>query len=187
MDNETLLFIDTEFTSLNQQGSLISLGMLASDGSSFYAEFSDYEAQDLNDWIKQNVLVHLQFTEQPDGFKEIKDQMHWKLKGNKDFIQTELRQYLTRFEKVVCWLDYVAYDWVFFCELFGGSMNLPPELYYIPFDLPTLFRIKGVDPDETRKDFLAHEIAALESPPQAHHALADAKLTAMAYHKLMSL
>lgn len=53
------VFFDTEFTELGPKAQLISIGMVADNGQKFYAEFRDYDKENLNDWIKENVLSNL--------------------------------------------------------------------------------------------------------------------------------
>jgi len=185
MSPKSKLFLDTEFTGLHQKSSLISLGMVAEDGSDFYAEFTDYAPEQITDWLKNNVMNHLLFKDWEDNQIEGEKGSHWRLKGDRSFITKYLREYLKRFDQVACWLDYAAYDWVLFCELFGGSMHLPPQLYYIPFDLPTLFLIKNIDPDISRESFLEGELSAHDQKGVRHNSLWDAQLTYMAYQKLM--
>lgn len=50
------VFFDTEFTGLHQGTTLISIGLVAESGEEFYAEFNDYDASQINDWIDINVL-----------------------------------------------------------------------------------------------------------------------------------
>lgn len=54
-----LLFFDTEFTGLRKDTTLISLGIVAEDGRKFYAEFTDYDEMQCNQWIKDNVIKNL--------------------------------------------------------------------------------------------------------------------------------
>ena len=51
------LFFDTEFTGLQKDTTLISLGVVAEDGSCFYGKFTDYNQEQVNDWIEDNVLA----------------------------------------------------------------------------------------------------------------------------------
>ena len=37
------VFFDTEFTGLHQNTTLLSIGLVAENGRSFYAEFMDYD------------------------------------------------------------------------------------------------------------------------------------------------
>jgi len=53
------IFFDTEFTGLHQNTTLISIGLISSDGRTFYAEFNDYDENQVDDWIKDNVIANL--------------------------------------------------------------------------------------------------------------------------------
>ena len=52
------LFFDTEFTGLHKDTTLVIIGIVAENGQRFYAEFSDYDESQCDDWIKENVLKH---------------------------------------------------------------------------------------------------------------------------------
>lgn len=54
-----LLFFDMEFTGLRQNTTPISLGIVSEDGKKFYAEFVDFDFNQVNDWITKNVLDNL--------------------------------------------------------------------------------------------------------------------------------
>ena len=52
-----LIFFDTEFTDLHWQARLISIGLIAEDGRTFYAELSDtYQVTDCGDFAREVVL-----------------------------------------------------------------------------------------------------------------------------------
>ena len=53
------IFLDTEFTGLHKNTSLISLGMVDERGRTFYAEFTDYDESQCDDWIQKNVINNL--------------------------------------------------------------------------------------------------------------------------------
>ncbi|MEL6592610.1 MAG: 3'-5' exoribonuclease [Bacteroidota bacterium] len=183
MISGTKLFIDTEFTDLRQNAALISLGIVADDGKSFYAEFTDFSVEQASDYVRTDILPLLELRNQEEGFVEKQDG-NWRMKGTRQMITAELKNFLAQFSQLICWLDYTAYDWVLFCELFGGSFHLPSNLYYIPFDLMTLMVLKGEDPDQDRLAFVAETWEAGEIP-QRHHALWDARILRQAWHKLM--
>jgi hypothetical protein len=92
--------------------------------------------------------------------------------------------WLGQFEYVEIWSDCLSYDWVLFCELFGGAMKVPDFIYYIPFDICTLFHSKGIDPDVSREDF-AGASGAIDK--QKHNALWDAWIIKGCYDKLNAL
>ena len=47
------IFFDTEFTGLQKDTDLISIGLITWGGSTFYAEFTDYRKELCDDWIKE--------------------------------------------------------------------------------------------------------------------------------------
>lgn len=53
------LFFDTEFAGLRKDTTLISIGIVSEDGRKFYAELTDYNENQCNKWINQNVVKNL--------------------------------------------------------------------------------------------------------------------------------
>ena len=104
-----------------------------------------------------------------------------KLQLNKEEIKEALTIWLSQFEEVEMWSDCLAYDWVLFCDIFGGAFSIPKNIYYIPFDICTLFKVKGIDPDVSRESF-----ANMTDDSRKHNALWDAEVIAECYSKLMS-
>jgi hypothetical protein len=106
-------FLDTEFIERGREFpiTLISIGIAAEDGRTFYAVSSEFNPDDANDWVKANVLSHL---------------------------GTEKRckvAHLARLIERFCdpaefgtpefWGYYADYDWVVFAQIFGTMMDLP--------------------------------------------------------------
>lgn len=54
-----LLFFDMEFTRLSQDTMPISLGIISEDGRQFYAEFTDFNERECDQWVKSEVLENL--------------------------------------------------------------------------------------------------------------------------------
>lgn len=180
MQKRTILFLDTEFTGLNQDAELISIALINEAGDhSFYAEFSDYESAKLADWHHQNVLPHLLFQptkplpEVPAGCQM--------LHGNTQEITAALKNWLAQFPQIEIWADVLPYDWVLFCELFGGARQLPEHIFYIPFDFATLLKCRGLNPDMDRV-----ALAALPEDTVRHNALQDARITRLGFQRLMA-
>ena len=171
----TKLFFDTEFTGLHQNTTLISIGVIAESGETFYAEFIDYDKSQVDDWIQNNVINHLCI---PDNIGE---QEVCTFKGNKDHIKNMFKLWLYKFEQVEMWSDCLSYDWVLFCQLFGHAFNIPENVYYNPFDICTLFKIKGVDPDVNREEF-SDQYLVLK-----HNAIYDAHTIKGCFNKLQTL
>lgn len=175
----TKIFFDTEFTGLHQNTTLISIGLVAENGESFYGEFTDYDNNQVNDWIKSNVIDKLHLNDIDHGINAASTAGRtWYYRGDKVEMQAMLRSWLERFKEVEIWSDCLAYDWVLFCQLFGGAFEIPKNIFYIPFDIATLFRVKGIDPDVNRDEFCR------SSGDNKHNALYDAQIIYRCYEKL---
>lgn len=159
------IFFDTEFTGLHQRTNLISIGITAENGSEFYAEIGDFDARYVSIWVRDNVLNNL------TGKNVIKRK---ELKG-------KLERWLDQFNKVEVWSDCLAYDWVLFCDIWGGAKHIPRHIYYIPFDICTLFLAHGIDPDIDREEFAGKEQF---DHARKHNAMHDARVIKACYEKL---
>lgn len=188
----TKLFLDTEFTGLHKKTTLISLGIVSECGKSFYAEFTDYDTSQVNDWIRDNVISGLRLTE--PSFHFWTNRLHGSnllCCGDTYFVRTELQLFLAHFEQIEIWSDCLAYDWVLFNDIFGHAFNIPKNINYIPLDICTLFKERGLDPDTSREDFIININesyswdAKLFGPNPKHNSLYDAFVIRACYNKLM--
>ena len=174
------LYFDTEFTGLHKDTTLISIGIISDDGKTFYAELTDYDESQVDEWIKDNVINNLQLSSFIDGFASPQSD-NMVLRCTKKTLKNELGIWLSQFDKVEMWSDCLSYDWVLFNDLFGNAFNLPKNIYYIPFDICTLFKIKGIDPDISREEFINNSVEGVK-----HNSLYDAKVIKACYDKLMN-
>lgn len=198
------IFFDTEFTGLHQKTTLISIGLVTEDDKTFYAECTDYDRDQCTDWIKDNVISNLTLqdwdahTETSRNFGS--DGNAVSFKGNLNQVAKALREWLEPLGDIRVWSDCLAYDWVLFNELFGHAFNIPKNVYYIPFDICTLFLVKGIDPDISREEFAYNFIDGQKShfvgivkqketgnPVGKHNALHDAEIIKQCYDKLMAI
>ena len=154
----TKLFLDTEFTGLHQATTLISLGIISECGKTFYAEFTDYDRSQLNDWLEENIIpntwvaVHEPIT----SMGEVVGDSRWAdvhVFGSSDYIKPFLEKWLSQFEKIVIWSDCLAYDWVLFNQIWGHAFSIPENVYYIAMDICTLFEMNDIDPDISREEY----------------------------------
>ncbi len=99
--------------------------------------------------------------------------------GGLSDLKNELSIWLKQFNEVEIWSDCLSYDWVLFNQIFGHAFNIPKNVYYIPFDLCTLFYVKGIDADISREAF-----AEMSEGSQKHNALWDAKVIRQCFVKL---
>jgi hypothetical protein len=181
------IFFDTEFTGLHQNTTLISIGLISDCNKTFYAEFTDYNKSQVDDWLRNNIIAKLCLND----FDIEKDyhpySNHVIMQGNLPQIAQALSHWLYQFvndenPKLEMWSDCLAYDWVLFHKIFGTAFDIPDYIYYIPFDICTLFKIKNVDPDINREKFGCGE---QYSETSKHNALWDAKVIKMCYDKLL--
>lgn len=197
------MFFDTEFTGLHKNTTLISLGMKDENDNMFYAEFTDYDKTQVDDWIRENVISKLFLKEtiasgsniiQPPTCAKTEFYSDKKIImsviGDKKYIKEKVLEFVKLVKKddsvIHMWSDCLAYDWVLFNDIFGTAFDLPKDFYYIPFDICTLFQIKGIDPDITREDFIKE--VDIECPIYTkHNALWDAVVIKACYDKLMRL
>lgn len=168
----TKIFFDTEFTGLRQNTTLISIGLTSQDGHTFYAEITDYNPEQVDDWIRDNVINKLLYNDKKAG--TINDDIkQYRIKTTLAGLRAPMCRWFAQFESVEIWADVLAYDWVLFCNIFGGAFSIPKNIYYIPFDLATLLKAQGIDPDNNRTEMLS-TIGADTSGSNHHNALWDA-------------
>lgn len=185
---KSLIFLDSEFTGLHQRTTLISIALYNSDECYFYAEFTDFDTTSLSPWLEEHVLSKLEFNITKTTL--IQHGHSIKIKDNSTIIKKFLLKWLSQFNNIEIWADVLAYDWVLFCELLGGarSEEFPSNIFYAPFDLATLFRIKGyiLPTDQYHRDINRFDFVDEDKALQ-HHALADARVEKLCYQKLMEI
>jgi hypothetical protein len=170
------IFFDTEFTGLHQNTTLISIGMVSENGKTFYAELEGYDKKQVDEWIQSNVINNL-----ARSLGELYYMADSTSYGKSDVVARDLKKWLSQFEQVEMWSDCLSYDWVLFNQLFGHAFNIPKNVYYIPFDICTMFKVRGIDPDVNREEFSGLEAGK----DRKHNALWDAQVIKACYEKLM--
>jgi hypothetical protein len=173
------VYLDSEFTGLHKGTTLISIGLISDDGSTFYAELNDYDVSQIDDWLRENVLAHLRFPYDERQSTPRLDLSHHAMKASRVLVARALAEWLAQWERVEVWGDCLAYDWVLFCDLFGGALKIPANVYYIPFDIGTLFHAKGIDPDVSRMEFSGYT-----GKGAPHNALIDATVLWLCMRRL---
>jgi hypothetical protein len=148
------IWFDTEFIEDGKTIDLISIGLVREDGQTYYAETDQWIPGKASQWVKDNVLVHLQ------GGAAIKP---------RDVIAREIVEFAG--EHPQFWAYYADYDWVVLCQLFGTMMQLPDGWPMYCRDVKQLCDSLGNPP-----------LPKMEG--SEHHALADAKWTKGAWDRL---
>ena len=114
--NSMKIFFDTEFTGLYKSTTLISIGLISEDGRQFYAELTDYDLEQCDNWINENVLEHL-ITYHNDNFEK-SNYIPNLYVGDKQNISMALKNWFKQFKSVELVSDVSHYDFVLFIDLF---------------------------------------------------------------------
>ena len=198
---QTKLFFDLEFTGLHKNTTIISLGIVADSGQTFYAEFTDYDKSQVNEWIQTNVIdkltlliPNLEFEDycgidsrhddNPTG-TDLYKSYSCICQGTHEVIKPKLLQWLAQFESITMIGDVLAYDWVLFQSIFGTAFDMPSHINYIPVDISTLMLVYGIPVDVNREEYLISINPRLIPEGQKHTALYDAKVTQALYKEFV--
>ena len=119
------IFADCEFTGLHKNTTLISIGVVSEDGKEFYAEFNDYDKNQVDDWIRNNVIKNLT----NDGFLgnyKLSGETKTISYGSSEYNKENILEWLQQFKNVELVLDVGHYDFVLIVDLlFGTALNIP--------------------------------------------------------------
>ena len=126
------LFFDTEFTGLQKDTTLISLGVVAEDGSCFYGKFTDYNQEQVNDWIEENVLAKLELSNEIKSNYDVHE-----VKGTKDEVKEAFLFWLDELDAETFELvsDVCHYDMILFIDMFGTAFDLPDYISPACYDI----------------------------------------------------
>lgn len=110
---------------------LISIGIVCEDGREYYAVSNEFNPDDANGWVQENVLAKLPAQFEIIGFNiDESPNYHDTWKSNERIAQ-EIFRFINDVEPqseklpIEFYAYYADYDWVVFCSLFGTMMDLP--------------------------------------------------------------
>jgi hypothetical protein len=134
------IYYDTEFIEDGSTIELISIGMVAEDGASYYAVNADMPQERIHkhEWLLQNVWPKLpvrglksSLVSVGGGRNEIRVTEHGSLDTSSTLvrpcwvIRNEVRDFLAGYDGLELWAWYAAYDHVALAQLFGRMIDLP--------------------------------------------------------------
>lgn len=127
------LFFDTEFTQLHQRTTLISIGIIAENGQGFYAELTDYDRTQVNDWLQENVIDKLLWekkaiTREPcKVFKFLKENNIECIYNCSSVVAQQLERWIDKNFDAVEWVSDVShYDFVLLIDLlYKNALYIP--------------------------------------------------------------
>lgn len=181
------IYFDTEFTGLHKNTTLISIGLVDENGRTFYAEFTDYDRRQVNDWILENVIEHLISSKSKNRFVYGTTVVGEKTTviGDKLKIKQELEHWLSEYDEVQLVSDVCHYDMVLFIDIFGDAFSIPGNVsaacHDINQDIAMYGGISEKDAfDESRESIIAK--AEIKIDGDKHNALYDALVIKEIYH-----
>ncbi|MGR5529056.1 3'-5' exoribonuclease domain-containing protein [Vibrio alfacsensis] len=176
----TTLFLDTEFTELSRDARLLSIALVDVTGRHFYAEVEKNKDQKWNPWLTEHVIANMLWLNDPNQlpFRCATNGNATQVYGDKQAVRNALIEWLSIYQDIEVWADCPAYDWVLFCDLFGGSLALPQGVSYMVMDFATALRVTGWDPHTPRSTLVPD---SAKPKGMAHNALYDALLLKACY------
>lgn len=186
------IFFDTEFTGLHKNTTLVSLGMVDDNGRTFYAEFSDYDKSQVDDWLKENVIDNLEFNNINNVFDyEISgddtdiNKANFVVKGSKEYVRSILELWLKPYSNVELVSDVCHYDMMLFVDIFGTAFDLPnkinPACHDINQDIAKFYDCS----ERTAFDMNRENIAGIHIDGAKHNALHDAQVIKKIYYSIV--
>lgn len=183
-----LIFFDTEFTGLHKNTTLIALGCIDENGRTFYAELTDYDRSQCNDWINENVLAHLRFNSKEAMLRYSNDNQRIEVKGDKEYVGYMLKHWLHYYgdEPIQFVSDVCHYDMVLLIDLFGTAFDLPenisPSCHDINQDIANYYNISEKEAfDKSRESIIEVVIDG-----DKHNALYDAEVIRWIYAQVIN-
>lgn len=167
-------FIDTEFIEKPNTIQLISIGIKCEDGRKYYAVCSDYNFDDADEWVVENVLTPMWNKEVSELYKpSIKvNEFHKYFGISTELIKKQIINFIGEDESPEFWGYYSDYDWVVFCWIFGKMVDLPKIFPMYCRDLKQSLDESG------KEDF--------PSPDGEHDAMVDAEWNEQLYHYIFN-
>ena len=181
------IFFDTEFTGLHKNTTLISIGLVDDNNRCFYAEFTDYDESQCDDWIKENVIKNLKHKGARDihlkGYNPREDKT-WVI-GNKQEVYNALYEWLLIYDRMQLVSDVCHYDMVLLIDIFGTAWDIPsclnPSCHDINQDIANYYHISEMEAfDKGREDILTEHKKTIKG--NKHNALYDAKVIKEIYN-----
>lgn len=105
-------FLDTEFNENGRELDMISIALVNEMGRSLCITSSEFDlgAAQAKPWLVENVISKLPPREL------------WKTRAE---IRAEILKFVGSDRQPQFWAWFAAYDWVIFCQLFGGMLKMP--------------------------------------------------------------
>ena len=188
------LFFDMEFTGLRQNTTPISLGIVSEDGKKFYAEFTDYDESQCNDWIKENVIKNLKLAGMGVGVSDTDENPPLRIvMGDKRYIRQEANEWLRQFNKIQFVSDVCHYDFVLLIDLLtngGTALDLPENIsavcHDLNMDIARHFHVSDRKAFDMSREQIMNDLCGPEDivTGEKHNSLYDAEVIKAIYEEI---
>lgn len=181
--------MDLEFTGLHKNTSLISIGLVAEDGRSFYGENYDFDRNQVDTWLQENVINHTSFIKGINDFQTMSVSLqNMFLVSTKEGLRDYLIEWFDQFdEEIELVSDVCHYDMVLFIDLFGGAFDLPeficPACHDINQDIAEYHGISLTGAFDLNREAIL-DVHDIKIGGVKHNALYDAKVIKAIYEIL---
>ena len=179
------IFFDTEFTGLHKNTELISIGLIAENGNTFYGEITNYDKTQVDNWIQENVINNLKH----NGHHIIEETKEsYEISMNFEDVSFALNKWLKQFDEVEWVSDVCHYDMVLLIDLLtnhGSALDLPygkinSACHDINQDIAEAYHISEILAfDKSREEILKE--SKIEITGEKHNSLYDAKVIKAIY------
>ena len=188
------LFFDMEFTGLHKETTPISLGIVSEDGKKFYAEFTDYDESQCNDWIKENVIKNLKLAGMGVGVSDTDENPPLRIvMGDKRYIRQEANEWLRQFNKIQFVSDVCHYDFVLLIDLLtngGTALDLPENIsavcHDLNMDIARHFHVSDREAFDMSREKIMNDLCKTEDivTGNKHNSLYDAEVIKAIYEEI---
>lgn len=187
------LYFDTEFTGLRKDTTLISIGIVADDDKTFYAELTDYDTSQVTPWIRENVIKHTILGGDDELAKRLGDNNRCTVVlGTKRDVKYELLNWIRVFDLDAQFIsDVCHYDFVLLIDLLvPHAFDLPsyisPCCHDINQDIAREFgwTVERKAFDASREELYTYLYGECPQSGNKHNALYDAQVIKALYLKL---
>ena len=188
------LFFDMEFTGLHKETTPISLGIVSEDGKKFYAEFTDYDESQCNDWIKENVIKNLKLAGMGVGVSDTDENPPLRIvMGDKRYIRQEANEWIRQFNKIQFVSDVCHYDFVLLIDLLtngGTALDLPENIsavcHDLNMDIARHFHVSDLEAFDMSREQIMNDLCGPENvvTGDKHDSLYDADVMRAIYEEI---
>ena len=173
---------------------LISIGIVAEDGREYYEISSEYNYEEADEWVKENVIRPLYIKTVHGDARNHCDASNFHYHFGKPLktIKAELLKFFDAKEwpragglpskwhvdSPEIYAYFADYDWVVFCSIFGRMIDLPEGMPMFCMDIKQMMEERGLTKEWKRQRF---------PDDDAHDALEDAKWNKRLYEEVIQV